>query len=97
MSSAKQENEELSQPAAGSAHSFVIDAYAHISPPKYTEVLRRDHPGFYNNILGRCVPLYDMQHRFRIMDKYPEVVQVLTVGPVPSLEAFANPEKSVDL
>ena len=82
---------------ARSSHSLIIDAYAHISPPKYTEVLRKDYPGFYNNILGRCLPLYDMPHRFRIMDKYPEVVQVLTVGPVPPLEAFAKSEKSVPL
>ena len=38
-----------------------------------------------------------MDERFRIMDKYPDVVQVLTVGPVPSLESFADPTRSVDL
>ena len=83
--------------AAGSSHPFIVDAYSHISPPKYTEVLRKDHPRFYNNILGRCSPLYDMSQRFRIMDNYPAVVQGLTVGPVPPLEAFANSEQSVDL
>ena len=81
----------------GSSYSLKIDAYAHISPPKYTDVLRRDYPGFYNQILGACPPLFDMTERFRIMDKYPEVVQVLTVGPVPPLEAFANSEQAVDL
>ncbi len=83
--------------AIRASHSIIIDAYAHISPPRYTEVLRKDYPGFYNNILGRCLPLYDLPHRFRIMDHYPEIMQVLTVGPVPPLEAFANPEKSADL
>jgi len=81
----------------GSSYSLKIDAYAHISPPKYTDVLRRDYTGFYNQILGGCPPLFDMTERFRIMDKYPEVVQVLTVGPVPPLEAFANSEQAVDL
>jgi predicted TIM-barrel fold metal-dependent hydrolase len=80
-----------------SPYSLKIDAYAHISPPKYTEILRKEHPGFYNQILGGCPPLYDMPERFRIMDKYPGVVQVLTVGPVPPLEAFADSNKSVDL
>ena len=80
-----------------SDYSLKIDAYAHISPPKYTEVLRKDYPEFYNNILGPVVPLYDMDARFRIMDVYPEVVQVLTIGPVPPLEDFASPEKSPDL
>jgi len=31
------------------------------------------------------------------MDKYPGLVQVLTVGPVPPIEAFADSEKSVEL
>jgi predicted TIM-barrel fold metal-dependent hydrolase len=98
MNSIEQENERPNQRAAAvSSHPFIVDAYAHISPPKYTEVLKKDYPGFYNNILGRCLPLYDMPHRFRIMDNYPGVVQVLTVGPVPPLEAFADSEKSVDL
>jgi aminocarboxymuconate-semialdehyde decarboxylase len=77
--------------------SLIVDAYAHVSPPRYTDILRKDFPGFYNNLLGGCTPLYDMDARFRIMDKYPEVVQVLTVGPVPPLEAFADSSRSVDL
>ena len=31
------------------------------------------------------------------METYPQVVQVLTVGPVPPLEAFATPEQAVEL
>jgi uncharacterized protein len=77
--------------------SIIIDAYAHISPPKYTETLRKEYPGFYNAILGSAPPLFDMDARFRIMDMYPNVVQVLTVGPVPPLEAFADSTKSVGL
>jgi len=80
-----------------SAYSLKVDAYAHISPPRYTEVLRKDYPQFYNYILGACVPLYDMSERFRIMDQYPGVVQVLTIGPVPAIEYFANEQQSVDL
>jgi len=78
-------------------YSLKIDAYAHISPPKYTEVLKKDYPQFYNNLLGACVPLYDMSERFHIMDLYPGVVQVLTIGPVPPIEHFANEQQSVDL
>jgi uncharacterized protein len=78
-------------------YSLIIDAYSHISPPGYTEKLRKEYPSFYNYILKNCPPLYDMSERFRVMDHYPEVVQVLTVGPVPPMEAFAGPDKSVDL
>ena len=81
----------------GNPYSLKIDAYSHISPPKYTEALRKAYPAFYNQILGNTPPLFDLDERFRIMDMYERIVQVLTVGPVPPLEAFADPEKSVDL
>ena len=80
-----------------SPYSLKIDAYSHISPPRYTDVLRKEYPGFYNQILVTCPPLFDLPERFRIMDKYPGVVQVLTIGPVPPLEAFADSKQSVDL
>jgi len=81
----------------GKTYSLKIDAYSHISPPRYTEVLRKDYPGFYNNMLGPAIPLYDLDQRFRIMDTYDGIVQVLTIGPVPSLESFADPQKAVEL
>jgi predicted TIM-barrel fold metal-dependent hydrolase len=78
-------------------NSIIIDAYSHISPYKYTEFIREKYPSMYNNMLGPCVPLYDMDTRFRIMDKFPEVVQVLTIGPVPPIEYFANKQQTVEL
>ena len=81
----------------GKQYPLKVDAYAHISPPKYTAVLKKDHPRFYNAILHTNDALFDMDERFRIMDEFPEVVQVITVGPVPPLEAFADSKKSVEL
>jgi predicted TIM-barrel fold metal-dependent hydrolase len=81
----------------GNPYSLKIDAYSHISPPKYTEALRKNYPKFYNQLLGKVSPLFDLEERFRIMDMYQPLVQVLTVGPVPPLEVFASPEKSVEL
>jgi uncharacterized protein len=77
--------------------TVIIDAYAHISPPKYTEFIREKYPVMYNNMLAPCIPLYDMETRFRIMDKFPEIVQVLTIGPVPPIEYFANEKQTVEL
>ena len=74
-----------------------IDAYSHISPPKYTEAIRKDYPGFYNQILGHVPPLFDMEARFRVMDEFGDIAQVLTVGPVPPLEGFADPKKAEEL
>jgi uncharacterized protein len=80
-----------------SPYNLIVDAYAHISPPKYTEFVRQKYPVMFNQILGACPPLYDLEQRFKIMDLYPEIVQVLTVGPVPPIEDFANPQQTVEL
>jgi uncharacterized protein len=74
-----------------------IDGYAHISPPRYTEALQREFPGFYKQILGITPPLFDMEARFKVMDAFAPVAQVLTVGPVPPLEHFADPAHAVRL
>jgi predicted TIM-barrel fold metal-dependent hydrolase len=74
-----------------------IDGYSHISPPRYTEALRNEFPGFYNQILGRTPALFDLDVRLKVMDAFGPLSQVLTVGPVPSLEAFAPPDRAVAL
>ena len=38
-------------PTKSLAATLKVDAYSHISPPKYTDVLRKDYPGFYSGIL----------------------------------------------
>lgn len=77
--------------------SLIIDAYAHISPPGYTEFIRQRYPAMYNNMLGHCAPLYNMDERFKIMDAYEGMVQVLTIGPVPPIEYFANEQQAIEL
>ncbi|MFC1942238.1 amidohydrolase family protein [Chloroflexota bacterium] len=77
--------------------SLIIDAYSHISPPGYTKFIQQKYPVMYNNMLGPCVPLYDLDERFKIMDAYPGLVQVLTIGPVPPIEQFANEQQTVEL
>jgi predicted TIM-barrel fold metal-dependent hydrolase len=74
-----------------------IDGYAHISPQRYTEALKKEFPGFYRQILGITPPLFDMEARFRVMDAFAPLAQVLTVGPVPPLEHFADPRRAVAL
>jgi len=79
------------------SYSLKIDAYSHISPPKYTEFIRKKYPVMYDNMLGGCVPLYNMDERFKIMDMYEGLVQVLTIGPVPPIEDFADSKQTVEL
>lgn len=79
------------------SYALKIDAYAHISPPRYTEFIRQKYPIMYNNMLGGCVPLYNMDQRFKIMDQYEGLVQVLTIGPVPPIEDFADAQQTIEL
>jgi predicted TIM-barrel fold metal-dependent hydrolase len=87
----------LGDSAMSDVAAVKIDGYSHISPPRYTEALRREFPGFYKQILGITPPLFDMDARFRVMDAFAPISQVLTVGPVPPLEAFADPKRAVVL
>lgn len=79
------------------AATVKIDGYAHISPARYTEALRREFPAFHGQILGFTPPLFDMEARFQVMDEFGPMAQVLTVGPVPPLEVFADAKRATVL
>jgi predicted TIM-barrel fold metal-dependent hydrolase len=72
-----------------------IDAYSHIAPQKYRERLRQLNPQECTYKIDTCPPLYDLDHRFRIMDKY-ELVQVIAPA-WPAVEEIADPRTAVDL
>ncbi len=71
-----------------------IDGYAHIAPPKYRDMLRKAAPKECAQMIDTFPPLFDMDSRFRIMDKF-DVVQVISPS-WPSVE-LAAPSKAVDL
>lgn len=73
-----------------------IDAYAHIVPPKYGEALRKVAPKMYEEQVMFSPPLYDLDRRFRIMDKYEPLRQVLTLGRIP-VEHVTGPKKAAEL
>jgi hypothetical protein len=77
-------------------YELKIDAYAHIVPPKYGEALHKVAPKMYEQQVLPCPPLYDLDRRFRIMDKYEPLRQVLTLGRIP-VEHAAGPAKAADL
>jgi uncharacterized protein len=78
------------------AYQLKIDAYAHIVPPKYREALHKAAPAMHDAQVLRCPPLYDLDLRFRIMDKYEPIRQVLTLGRIP-VEHVANPAAAAEL
>lgn len=72
-----------------------IDAYSHIAPQKYRELLAKVAPKDCAYMVDPVPPLYDLDHRFRIMDRYEGLVQVITPS-WPAVEAVA-PKKAADL
>jgi predicted TIM-barrel fold metal-dependent hydrolase len=77
-------------------YSLKIDAYSHIAPPKYREFLQNVAPQECAYKLDPIPPLYDLDHRFRVMDKYEGLVQVIAPA-WPSVEEVAAPEKALDM
>ena len=71
-----------------------IDIYAHLIPPKIKDLLFEKQTTI--RILQTNPSAYDLDTRFRIMDKYPDVLQVLTV-PGATPEELAGPAGAVDL
>jgi aminocarboxymuconate-semialdehyde decarboxylase len=71
-----------------------IDLFNHVMPRKFFERI-----GDYKDIGKRMreVPmLFDLDERFRVMDRFPDYVQVLSAG-MPPIEALAGPGESPEL
>ncbi|MBP1732906.1 MAG: hypothetical protein H6Q55_3335, partial [Deltaproteobacteria bacterium] len=60
------------------SYQLMIDAWSHIAPPKYRDLLRKAAPKECAYMIDTFPPLFDMDTRFRIMDKYQGLVQVIT-------------------
>ena len=75
-----------------------IDIYPHILPKKYmNEVYKRAGEKFYLRDVDDATPtLWDLEARFRIMDAYPGLTQVLTIAS-PPLEDVFSPEDALYL
>lgn len=75
-----------------------IDIFPHILPIKYKEALYKlAPPGFYiQNVIDSLPTLFDLGHRFRIMDKFEGLMQVLTIS-APPVELIVEPQKAIDL
>ncbi|MFC1905474.1 amidohydrolase family protein [Chloroflexota bacterium] len=75
-----------------------IDIAAHIQPIKYKEVICKlpSVSAYQRKRIESLPTIFDMEQRFRIMDKYEGLMQVLTLNPPPSHE-IANSKKAVDL
>jgi predicted TIM-barrel fold metal-dependent hydrolase len=77
-----------------------IDVFNHILPKKYFEKIVNIGPGGKNKGLEKRIShipfLFDLDERFRIMDKFDGYVQIPCL-PQPPVEAFGPPPISTDL
>lgn len=73
-----------------------IDAYAHIIPLKYMEAFNKAATDKCARKIPPSLPLHDLEHRFRIMDRFEGLVQVITLAE-PAIEEITDPKKAVDL
>ena len=71
-----------------------IDVFCHIVPPKYKLALDKTVGSVA--MVDVLPTLYDMEQRFRVMDKFKDVVQVLTVS-LPPLENVTDKNKAISL
>ena len=56
-----------------------IDIFPHILPVKYKEAFQKVNRSEVFSKMHNIIPtLYDLDYRFRIMDKYDDLRQVLT-------------------
>lgn len=79
------------------AGSLKIDIFNHILPVEYKEALDKVAPGHLQQRNNNAIPtLWDLDHRFRIMDKYG-VMHVLTLSRPPIEEVISDPQKALDL
>jgi predicted TIM-barrel fold metal-dependent hydrolase len=73
-----------------------IDAYSHIAPTRYRKALEKVSPKSAAYMIDPFPPLHDLDSRFRIMDRYEGLVQVIAPA-WPSVEAVADRRKARDL
>jgi uncharacterized protein len=73
-----------------------IDVFTHIMPPKYLAAYRKKAPAIEKQIEVKTPPVVDLDIRLRLMNRYPDVLQILTVANVP-VEKFLKPKDAVAL
>jgi uncharacterized protein len=73
-----------------------IDIFSHIMTEKYLSEYRKKVPAIDNEIEVYTRPVVDLQMRLGLMDRFPDVLQILTVAKVP-LEKFVEPGDAVNL
>ncbi|MGD0780918.1 MAG: amidohydrolase family protein [Dehalococcoidales bacterium] len=73
-----------------------IDIYSHIMPKRYTELYAKKNKAIQQRVEFRSIAVTDLEVRLRLMNRYPDVLQVLTIANIP-LETFAKKADAIEL
>ncbi len=74
-----------------------IDVFPHILPKKYMEALHKERGLGHFEYLHKVIPtLFDLDYRFRIMDQFDGLMQILNIA-APPLENIENVQKANNL
>jgi len=73
-----------------------IDIYSHILPKRYLSGLRDKLPLGFDSRETMNRANCEIDIRFRLMDRYPDLVQVLTLS-LPPVEALVKPREAIEL
>jgi len=75
-----------------------IDIFCHIFPPRYWEVMTEAVAGsaYMQKRVRGVRALHDLDHRFRLMERYDDYVQVLSLA-APPIEALGEPARAREL
>lgn len=73
-----------------------IDIYSHILPPEYVKAYGKKNPQFLNAMEVKSRATCDLDIRLKLMERYPGVLQVLTIAN-PPLDVFVGPQDAAEL
>ena len=73
-----------------------IDVFAHILPKKYLTAYSQKNKAVLETGEATTLPVVDLDVRLQLMNRYPDVLQVLTIAQ-PALEKFVTPKDAVEL
>ena len=73
-----------------------IDIYTHILTEKYLKAYSQKNSKVLDSVEARNRAVTDINMRLRLMNRFPDILQVLTVAN-PPLDAFVSPDDAVEL
>jgi predicted TIM-barrel fold metal-dependent hydrolase len=73
-----------------------IDIYAHILPEKYLAAYAQKNKVIMDQVEAKSVAVTNINMRLRLMDRFPDVLQVLTIAN-PPLDRYIKPEDAAEL